>query len=215
LSAPNNQRVLDFRCSSCREEYELKSKRNAFSRRVVDGAYRAMMQRLQANQAPSFYFLAYDLARWEVINFFVVPSYFLLPESIERRNPLKMTARRAGWTGCNILLDQIPESGRIHYIQNKRVIRPQRVRDAWERTAFLKDSKDLKSRGWTVDVMHCIERLDKSEFSLKDIYAFEQELKNRYPKNNFVKDKIRQQLQKLRDKDYIEFKGNGKYRRID
>ncbi len=63
--------------------------------------------------------------------------------------------------------------------------------------------------------MHCIERLDKSEFSLKDIYAFEQELKNRYPKNNFVKDKIRQQLQKLRDKDYIEFKGNGKYRRID
>jgi len=215
LRAPNNQHVLDFRCSSCREEYELKSKRDAFSRKVVDGAYRAMMQRLQANQAPSFYFLAYDFSRWEVIDFFVVPGHFFLPGIIECRKPLKKPARRAGWIGCNIRLDQIPESGRIHYIQNKRVIRPQRVRDAWGKTAFLKESKDLKSRGWTLDVMQCVERLKKTEFSLKEVYDFEPELKQKYPNNNTVKDKIRQQLQILRGQNFIEFKGNGKYRRVE
>jgi type II restriction enzyme len=48
--------------------------------------------------------------------------------------------------------------------------------------------------------MKCIEKLDKKEFILQDIYDFENELKLKYPKNNFIKDKIRQQLQKLRDK---------------
>ncbi|MCB9805227.1 hypothetical protein H6769_06535 [Candidatus Peribacteria bacterium] len=37
---------------------------------------------------------------------------------IEKRKPLSSTARRAGWTGCNILLNLIPESGKIYYIQN-------------------------------------------------------------------------------------------------
>jgi type II restriction enzyme len=48
--------------------------------------------------------------------------------------------------------------------------------------------------------MKCIERLEKKEFLLQDIYNFENELRNKYPNNNFIKDKIRQQLQKLRDK---------------
>jgi type II restriction enzyme len=37
-------------------------------------------------------------------------------------------------------------------------------------------------------------------------------LRNKYPNNNFIKDKIRQQLQKLRDKWYLEFLERGKYR---
>ena len=32
--------------------------------------------------------------------------------------------------------------------------------------------------------------------------------------NNFIKDKIRQQLQLLRDRGLIEFKGNGNYKKI-
>lgn len=214
LSAPNNQRVLDFRCSRCSEEYELKSKCGVFSRAVTDGAYRTMMERLQSKQNPNFFFLSYELPRLEVINFFVIPGHFFLPAIIERRTPLKSTARRAGWVGCNILLDQIPESGRIHYVRNKRRIQEEFVLDAWQKTAFLKRSSTLEARGWTLEVIRCVERLGQAEFSLDEVYRFEQELKKRFPSNNFVKDKIRQQLQVLRDKNIIEFKGRGKYRRV-
>jgi type II restriction enzyme len=37
---------------------------------------------------------------------------------IEKRKPLSSTARRAGWIGCNILLDTIPTSGKIFYIKD-------------------------------------------------------------------------------------------------
>jgi type II restriction enzyme len=48
--------------------------------------------------------------------------------------------------------------------------------------------------------MKCIESLHKNEFTLQEIYDFESALKQKYPNNNFIKDKIRQQLQLLRDK---------------
>jgi type II restriction enzyme len=44
---------------------------------------------------------------------------------------------------------------------------------------------------------------------------FENHFKEKYPNNNFIKDKIRQQLQQLRDKGIIEFIGNGKYKKMN
>lgn len=211
--APNNQRVLDFHCSGCSEEYELKSKQGAFARKVVDGAYETMIKRLQGCNNPNFFFLSYDRSNHEVVHFFVVPGHFFMPGIIERRKPLNSSARRADWVGCNILLDQIPQSGRIHYILNGRRVEEKTVLDAWQRTAFLKDTR-LESRGWTVEIMRRVEQLAQDEFSLADVYRFEQELQQLYPGNNFVKDKIRQQLQILRDKNIIEFRGRGKYRRL-
>ena len=44
------------------------------------------------------------------------------------------------------------------------------------------------------------------------LYKFETELSQKHPLNRFVKDKIRQQLQVLRDKGYLEFKARGVYK---
>ena len=57
-------------------------------------------------------------------------------------------------------------------------------------------------------------RLPQSEFALDDIYSFEDALKQKHPQNKNVKPKIRQQLQMLRDKGFVEFLGNGQYRKI-
>lgn len=54
----------------------------------------------------------------------------------------------------------------------------------------------------------------KKEFSLIDLYAFEKMLRTKYPNNNFIKDKLRQQLQILREKGYLEFTTRGNYRII-
>jgi len=212
--AQANQAVLDFYCSGCSEQYELKSKRGLFSARVVDGAYDSMMARLKSAQAPNFFFLSYEPTQLQVLDFFVIPGYFFALDTIEKRPALSPSARRAGWVGCNILLDQIPESGRIHYVKNRNPVPEKTVTAAWSKTSFLKGTKDLELKGWTIDVMRCIESRGLGEFSLADAYGFEQELQGRHPKNNHVRDKIRQQLQKLRDKGYLEFKGRGSYRLI-
>ena len=62
--------------------------------------------------------------------------------------------------------------------------------------------------------MKCIDEIKTDVFSLDEIYRFEEKLKIKYPNNNFIKDKIRQQLQFLRDKGIIEFSGRGNYKKI-
>lgn len=63
--------------------------------------------------------------------------------------------------------------------------------------------------------MRCLDQLSGNEFTLDEVYKFENELKAKYPENNFVKDKIRRQLQVLRDMNVIEFVARGKYRKVN
>ena len=211
---PNNKPVADFYCSNCKEEYELKSKKDAIGTKIVDGAYSTMIARLQSSDNPNFFLLNYDLHDYSVKNFFVIPKHFFIPEIIEKRNPLASTARRAGWVGCNILLQHIPQTGKIFYVRNGQVESKERVLSEWKKTLFLREEKEVSAKGWLLDMMRSVEKIGKRKFLLEDIYAFEEELSILHPDNKHIKDKIRQQLQVLRDKGYLEFTARGKYRLI-
>jgi len=65
---------------------------------------------------------------------------------------------------------------------------------------------------WRDDVLDCIKKLDKEIFTLRDIYAFADVLAHKHPDNKHVKDKIRQQLQFLRNDGVLEFLGKGSYK---
>ncbi|MCH8518687.1 restriction endonuclease [Candidatus Gracilibacteria bacterium] len=210
----NNRAVADFYCGNCREEFELKSaKKNTVGNKIVDGAYHTMIARLGEAQNPNFYFLNYTPS-YEVKNFIVIPKHFFTPSIIEKRPPLPETARRAGWVGCNILLTTIPESGKIYYIENGKQKSKQEVLDTWQKTIFLRETKNTEAKGWLLDIMNCIESLGKRDFSLDEMYDFTPRLQLLHPENNFVQDKIRQQLQVLRDKGYLEFVSRGRYRKL-
>lgn len=211
---PNNQPVADFFCANCYEDYELKSKKNSIGRKILDGSYRTKMERLRSSTNPNLFVLSYNPLSLRVLDFFVIPKHFFVPEIIERRKPLSENARRAGWVGSNILLQRIPKSGKIFLVKKEKVNPKEKVLAEWEKTLFLREEKEMSKRGWLVDVMHCVEELGKLEFELRDIYAFEDELSILHPDNRHVKDKIRQQLQVLRDKGYVDFVSRGYYRLI-
>jgi type II restriction enzyme len=65
---------------------------------------------------------------------------------------------------------------------------------------------------WRSETQQCIRRLGKDVFTLDDLYIFEPELAERHPRNHHIKDKLRQQLQVLRDAGIIKFLGDGSYR---
>lgn len=50
------------------------------------------------------------------------------------------------------------------------------------------------------------------EFTLREVYGYEDVLSERHPDNNYVRAKVRQQLQVLRDRGVLEFLGGGEYR---
>jgi type II restriction enzyme len=207
-----NSPVADFHCGVCAEEYELKAAKGRIDRKLVNGAYGAMKARLAAANNPSLMVMGYDKARTRVTDLIVVPAHFFTEAIIEPRKPLSMTARRAGWQGCNILIGQVPLVGRIPLIRAGLHVPKAVVLDQWRSTLFLRDTKQT-ARGWLLAVMNAVEAIGRPEFTLDDVYAHEASLSALYPDNHNVRPKIRQQLQVLRDRGWLAFNGRGTYRR--
>lgn len=211
----NNRPVTDFICNSCKNQIELKCKARRLGHKIDDGTYDTMIKRITSNQNPDFFFLTYSKTKYEykVKDFIFISKYFFIPRIIEKRNPLSPKAKRAGWTGCKILIDEIPEQGRISIIKNGIPVSKNDVLKQVE-TGNLLNEANLEARGWLMDVLNCINRADKDIFALSEIYSSENELQKMHPNNHNIQPKIRQQLQFLRNKGFIEFLGNGKYRKI-
>lgn len=181
--------------------------------KVNDGAYDTMIKRIESINNPNFFFMNYNKQDLHVKDFLMVPKYFFSPEIIEKRKPLSDTARRAGWVGCNIVLKQIPEEGRIFIVKNEIEIPQKEIISKVKRTDFIKQYK-LDARGWVLDVLNCVNQIEGRDFTLEQMYKFEDVLSKKHPDNNHIKDKIRQKLQILRDKGILEFRGRGHYRKI-
>ena len=207
----NNKPVADFYCKKCVEDFELKSKQGKITKTIPAGAYSKMIERINSSTKPNFFFMGY-LETFFVNDFFVIPKHFFISEIIEKRKPLRETARRAGWIGSNILFSKIPKAGQIFYVENGKEVSKKNVLEKWQKTVFLKQIKKADARGWILDIMNCIDALNKKEFSLQDMYDFEPDLKVIHPENKHIKDKVRQQLQFLRDKNYLDFTGQGRYK---
>ena len=254
-------KASDYHCSHCGFWYQLKSKKSPIGKSITDGAYGAMMEAIQEDRAPNYFFLHYDLATWSVRNLLLVPSFAFPLSAIVKRPPLAATARRAGWVGCNFDLSRVPADARIDLVRTiasssppsptgerirgevgqlksphsgslpaqsrgERVVivSPSEVRAQFHKVKPLKELS-VKERGWTLDVLNIVRRIVEcggttplspdatcrvepkrghvralqNEFTNEDVYDHACELEKLHPDNRHVRDKIRQQLQVLRD----------------
>jgi type II restriction enzyme len=208
---PHNTAAIDYVCSVCQSPFQLKSQSRVFGRKIVDAAYSKMRRAIVEDRTPNLYILHYDLPSWKVETLILIPRFAFTLSALESRKPLGPTARRAGWVGCNILLDRIPSDARIAVIHNGQALPNRAVRHEYDRLRPLQEL-DSEKRGWTLDVLQIIRSLEMAEFTLRDAYAHAKELTNLHPKNFHVHEKIRQQLQVLRDLGVIDFLGRGNYR---
>lgn len=133
---PANLPVADFFCRTCNDQFELKSQKKPFGAKVADGAYFTKIDRLASATNPNLILLNYDLRQQAVRHVCVVPKHFFVPDIIEKRSPLASTARRAGWVGSNILLNRIPDAGRIFVVRNSIPIPKDDVVAKWQHTLF-------------------------------------------------------------------------------
>jgi len=209
--SPQGTAAIDYFCPSCDSPFQLKSQSKPFGSKIVDAAFSEMKRAILEDRTPNLYVMHYDLIQWAVQTVILVPRFAFTLSAIERRKPLAPTARRAGWVGCNIVLDKIPMHARIPIVQDGKEQPRQSVREAYQRLRPLEKLR-VEKRGWTLDVLQVVQSLKKTEFSLHDVYGFEEELSSLHPANRNIRPKIRQQLQVLRDMGLLEFLGAGSYR---
>lgn len=210
-STPPNTPAVDYVCPECRSTFQLKSQGSPLSFRIVDAAYGSMRDAIRLNQTPNLFVMHYDRKNWSVSNVILIPSYAFSLSAIEKRKALGPNARRAGWVGCNILLGRIPEDAKIPIVSEGCAIGTSKVRKQYARLRPL-SALASENRGWTLDVLSVVRGLGKTDFRLSDVYALESSLVRLHPHNRHVRDKIRQQLQVLRDLGLLTFVGRGHYR---
>ena len=191
-----NWRVADYICQHCKARYQLKSSYRPFGRSVTNSAYEPKMQAIESGQVPHYLFLRYSLELWRVTDLFLVPGFFFTPGIIRKRAPLSSTARRAGWIGSTILLDNLPPEARIPIVSNESVSHPETVREAWSQFVFLANPENAQG-GWGADIFIRVRELQRItgsiDFSLQDFYmAFEDSLAAMHPTNHNIRPKVRQ-----------------------
>jgi type II restriction enzyme len=211
-SVPNT-RATDFLCTDCGRGYELKTFRRRPPKSLVDGAYASLLSRIDAGTTPTLCLLERN-DDWQIRSLTAIHPRLLTRWAVAARPPLGPSARRAGWVGCNIRLDRIPPDGEIHVIQDGCVRPYEEARQKFRRFLPL-STASAEQRGWTALTLSLVRGLARKDFSLNDLYRQEAQFAQVYPNNRHVRDKIRQQLQILRDLGVVHFKGNGQYSMLD
>lgn len=209
---PNNTKGADFFCSNCQNEFQLKSSKNKFKNKVLDGGYNTMKDIILNNKSPNFFLLNYSISDWYIKHLILIPKFFITFSMLEKRRPLSASARRAGWVGCNFLIERLPNEGKIPIIQNEKILDKEEINKTWRKMFFFNSTKP-EFRGWTSDILKIVEELP-IKFSLNEVYEYEKYLKEIHLSNKNIKPKIRQQLQILRDNRVIKFLSNGNYLKI-
>ena len=100
-------------------------------------------------------------------------------------------------------------------IEKRKPLASTARRAGWIGCNYIKklETSDINTRSWLLDVLECIDKIKSKEFCLQEIYAYSTFLQEKHVNNHNVEAKIRQQLQFLRDKGYIEFLGRGHYKK--
>lgn len=211
---PVNNKVVDFECPQCSLAIQLKAKSARFGPKFANSAYEPKMAAIRARKFPDYALLHYDHDDWQVRNVTLVPGFFLTERAIEKRKPLSATARRAGWVGSNVVLSNLPTDAKVPVILDGVVAPREQVREKYQRFEVLR-RRQLGAATWTVDVLEQVRKFAPTigaTFTLAEFYnASENALSKLHPENRHVRDKMRQQLQVLRDQGIIGFSQRGLY----
>src|ERR1035441_10480181 len=84
-----------------------------------------MVKTIREGNTPTFLLLEYAKS-WSISGLRAIHHSLITETSVEARKPLALSARRAGWIGCNIVLPAIAIEGQIPMIQGG-VLQPKSV----------------------------------------------------------------------------------------
>lgn len=112
---PTNAQAVDHQCSneSCLEYFQIKATSKSFKTR--SGRVRCLGASLRATLASidpitdrmtwNLVLLEYDRTTNRIKKLGLIRKCNISRENVRERNPLRPTARRAGWQGCNLMFD--------------------------------------------------------------------------------------------------------------
>lgn len=207
---PNNE-CADYYCSKCNEDFELKTKNGKFSNLINGASYKATLNKISSNRNSNWILLEHK--NFTVTNLTFIPKCFFYDSIVEAREPLKQTARRAGWQGCRLNMNMIPSFGKIKYIKDSQEIDKKIIAYHLKMANPFKNA-NLKDKSWKLEVLSLVDSLPENIFTLKELEKLIPTVQDKHPNNKHIDAKFRQVLQILRNEGYVLFLGDGLYQKL-
>lgn len=206
---PSNMKSKDVFCISCKMEFQIKSSKTKFRKKIVGAEYKTTLRSVLSGDHPSLMLLHYAEQFMTVVDLLIIHRSYINESCIIPRKPLGNHAQRAGWQGCVIDLDKIPSLARIFLVKDGKTLDLSIIEGKWHASNKI-IKYGVKKQGWISDVLRLVD--SKSDvFTLQQMYAHEKYLSELHPNNHNIQAKIRQQLQIIRDMGLISFEGKGVY----
>ncbi len=110
-----NEQSKDLICINCNQKFQIKAKsatqkqvnniknKNIF--RTIGGEYSTTLKNI--NEQIDYLIILYEKHSYKIINILYIKNENISSNSIIPRKPLSITAKRAGWQGCNFLFNNI------------------------------------------------------------------------------------------------------------
>ena len=102
---PDNTPVADFACAVFESRYQLKGKNGRLGKKIPGAAYQPTADAIRAGTMPEYILVDFDTRFATVVFVDAFPGWLIAEERVEPRKPLSASARRAGWRGCNIVVE--------------------------------------------------------------------------------------------------------------
>lgn len=212
MVCPPNTKTKDFDCIQCGESFQLKSYAIKPGTKILGGEYATELASINSGRHPSIILLHYDNNRMIVLDIQIIHRLFITTSCVIPRKPLSSTARRKNWQGFMLDLSQIPSNAQISIVNDSLPRQQSEISQLWKKMQTVNQIRP-EFRGWLADIMLVVEKMN-SEFSLEEMYKFEDLLKAKHPANQNIQPKIRQQLQILRNLNFLVFLGRGFYHKL-
>ena len=110
-----NEKSKDLICISCNQKYEIKAKRathnqvnnikNTKQFKTIGGDYLTTLNNI--NEKIDYLIILYEKRSYKILSVLYITNENINLNCIIPRNPLSLTAKRAGWQGCNLIFDNI------------------------------------------------------------------------------------------------------------
>lgn len=125
---PANTPVADFRCPQCSSLYQLKGKDGRFGPVIVGAAYDPTLRAVRNGSNPDYLLMEFDSRFQTVVFGIAIRGGSITEDRIVPRAPLRETARRAGWIGCNIRISGLQKA----LIIEPMIVDPETSRLRWK-----------------------------------------------------------------------------------
>ena len=110
-----NEQSKDLICINCHQKFQIKAKsatqkkvnhiKNKNTFKTIGGEYLTTLKNI--NEEIDYLIVLYEKKSYKIINILYIKHENIKPDCIIPRTPLSITAKRAGWQGCNIIFNHI------------------------------------------------------------------------------------------------------------